>query len=332
MCRLLASILLFVCCVPVALHGQSNAKTSDQRGILQQILLQIYQPAEVGKKLMGVGADTDVRRAGTIIVIQREGLWGSFLRSEIASSSIHGLKADLYRGHRDYALPAGERLYVISVHVGEDTIDIGMLSARPIGTQRSAARVWTVATFYFQAETLATADKDTVLRDIDAWFLPEGRTSPTTRSTAASSASASSLAPQSTPPATSNTNRTESLQTGMTREEILAAIGKPQRETTFQSQTWLHYSAMVVLLKDGKLSDVQETGPPTTARVTFRSDPDGAEILLDGHLVGTTPSTLDVPAGNHQLIMRVAGRQDWVRHVLVLAGSETHFDARFDKP
>jgi hypothetical protein len=326
-----ASALLFMCCITPTLHAQSGNKTADQRGILQQLLLQIYEPSEVGKKLMGVGADTDVRRAGTIVVVQHEGLWGSFLRSEIASSSIHGMKADLYRGHQDYALPVGERMYVISVHVGEDTVDIGMLSARLISAQRSAARVWTLATFYFSADTLARADKDAVLREIDAWFLPEGRTSPAASSTAASSASASSPTPQSAPPATSNTSTEQTLRTGMTREEVLAAIGKPQREITFQSQTWLHYPAMVVMLKDGKLSSVEDTGPVSTARVTFHSDPEGAEILLDGHIIGTAPSTLELPAGDHQLMMRVAGHPDWARDVLVLAGSETHFDTKFEK-
>jgi hypothetical protein len=329
---LFASAVLLLCCVTPALHAQGNTKITDQRGILQQVLVQIYQPSEVGKKLMGVGADTDVRRPGTIVVIQREGLWGSFLRSEIASSSIHGLKAELYRGHQDYALPVGERFYIISVHVGDDTVDIGMLSARPISTQRSAARVWTVATFYFPAVALATADKDTVLREIDAWFVPEGRTSSNANSVVPSPGTSHSPAPQSTSPVTSNTTTAETLRTGMTREEVLAAIGKPQREISFQSQTWLRYPAMVVVLKEGKLSSVEETGSPSTARVTFRSDPNGAEILLDGHLIGTTPSTLEVPAGNHQLTMRVAGHQDWVREVLILAGSETHFDAKFDQP
>jgi hypothetical protein len=330
--RPVASALLLLCCVPTVLYAQGSTKTTDQRGILQQVLLQIYQPSEIGKKLMGVGADTNVRRPGTIVVIQREGLWGSFLRSEVASSSIHGLKADLYRGHQDYALPVGERSYVFSVHVGEDTVDIGMLSARPVSAQRSTARVWTVATFYFSAETLATADKDTVLREMDAWFVPEGRTSPAVDSMAASAAGAPSSAAQSTPQVTSNTTAAETLRAGMTREEVLAAIGKPQREITFQSQTWLHYSAMVVLLKEGKLIDVQATGQPSTARVTFRSDPEDAEILLDSHLIGTAPSTLEVPAGNHQLIMRIPGRQDWVRDVLVLAGGEIHLHAQFDKP
>ncbi len=319
---------LVLCCLAPGLRAQGG-KTTDQRGVLQQVLMQSYQPSEVGKRLMGVGAETDVRRAGTIVVIQREGLWGSFLRSEIASSSIHGLKAELYRGHQDYALPVGERMYLISVHVGEDTVDIGMLSARTVSAQHSAGRVWTVATFYLPAETLADADRDAVLREIDAWFLPEGRTSPPASSTP-SPAAPPSPAPQPAPTtAPSTPSGVATLRTGMTRDEVLAAIGKPQREIIFQTQTWLCYPALVVQLRDGEVGSVEATGTPATARVTLRSDPDGAEILLDGNVIGTAPSTLEIPAGKHQLMMKIAGHPDWVRDVLILAGSETHFDARF---
>src|ERR1700693_6507477 len=92
--------------LPLSLPSWAQEKaTADQRQILEQILIQTYQPSDVGKKLMGVGAESDIRGPGIIVVIQREGLYGSLTRSEIASSAIDGAQAKLYRGHQDYPVP-----------------------------------------------------------------------------------------------------------------------------------------------------------------------------------------------------------------------------------
>ena len=124
---------------------------------------------------MGFGAETDIRRAGTIVVIQRPGLYGSLLHNEPASSSITGLKADLFRGHKDYEVPVGERYYVTSVAVSSSTVLVGLLSARTISTQAGVGRLWTTLSFNFPDQVLAAADKETVFRAFDEWFLPEGR-------------------------------------------------------------------------------------------------------------------------------------------------------------
>jgi hypothetical protein len=266
-------------------------------------------------------------------------LFGSLIRSEIASSAIHGTEAQLFRGHQDYVVPVGERYYVTAVHVGLSTVDIGLLSARPVSTSNRAGQVWTAVAFYFAEEVLANAEKDTVVHEIDQWLLPEGRggasSSPMTAAgiPAPQQVPAAAPAPASTatasPPGTAGTE--ETLNPGMTREQVVAALGKPQREVNFQTQTWMHYPGMVVLLREGRLTSVEQAGPVSTASVALLSEPSGAEIYVDGQLTGSTPSTLELPAGNHQISIRLAGYQDWVRDVQVLAGRETHFAAKLEK-
>jgi hypothetical protein len=316
----------------LALMGrpQENTKKPDQLAILQQVLTQIYQPSDVGKRVMGIGGESDVRKPGTIVVIQRQGLFGSLIRNETASSAIHGLEAKLYRGHQDYAVPVGERFYLTAVHVGSSTVDIGLLSARPVSTKQGRGRVWTIATFYLPEEVLANADRDAVTREIDQWLLPETRSEVSAKAVTlyATTAPVTQVAPAASPvPA----NRIETLTPGMTREQVLEAIGKPLREVAFQSQTWMHYSGMVVALRDGKLEAVESAGNSFTATVAFRSDPGNAEIFIDNHLAGSTPSSLQVPSGNHQISLRLVGYHDWVRDVMVLAGSDTQFNARLEK-
>lgn len=144
--------------------AQKDAPPADQREILAEILSQAYQPSTVGKGLMGIGSATAIRRAGTIVVIQRPGLYGSFDRNEIASSAIRGLDATLYRGNKDIEVPVGERFYVFNVTVVEDNVTLALLSARTVNGPKGAGRIWTALTFYYprkfsptQTRTMCTA-------------------------------------------------------------------------------------------------------------------------------------------------------------------------------
>ncbi|MFI5097310.1 MAG: PEGA domain-containing protein [Candidatus Acidiferrales bacterium] len=319
-------ILAFAC------SAQEATDASSQRAILQQILTQTYPPSEVGKRLMGVGKETEVRRPGGIVVIQRAGLFGSFERNEIASSAIHGLDASVFRGHQDYPVPAGERFYVTSIFVGQSTVMIGLLSAHSVPSPKGAARVWTAASFYFPDKTLADADKNAVLGEIDAWFMLEGRAAAAV-TPAAPLASPVALAPATVAPVAAApaapipvpAAAPTSLNPGMSREEIFAALGKPQREVTFQGQTWLYYPGMIALLKDGKLASMEQSGP-ASATLAVGSEPAGAEIYVDGQLLSSTPATFEVTAGNHQLLLKLAGYQDWTRSIHVLPAGAIHFE------
>ena len=155
-------------------RAQNGPSNPDQREILAQILTQAYQPSQVGKGLMGVGSATAIRRAGTIVVVQRPGLYGSFDRNEIASSEIHGLDSTVYRGNKDYPVPPGERFYVFNISVVQDNVTIALLSARLVNSAKGSGRIWTALTFYFPSATLANAEKDDVLRGIAPWLVPEG--------------------------------------------------------------------------------------------------------------------------------------------------------------
>jgi hypothetical protein len=307
-------------------RGQESAQAGNERAVLEQILTQSYQPSVVGKQVMGVGTESAVRRAGVIVVVQRPGLYASLERKETTSTAIHGLDAEVFRGNKDYAIPVGERFYVTAIHVGGETVFFGLLSARSVTAPKGAGRVWAATAFYFPAETLATADKDTVFRSIDPWFVPEGRSGVSGAPTAAVSAAPAAPPPAPQQPAAAP----QDLTPGMTREQVVAALGAPQREISFGGQSWLTYPGMMVVLKDGKLTSIDAAGQPP-ARVAIHSDPAGAEIYLEGQLAGSTPSTLDLPAGNHQISVRLSGYQEWARDLRVLAGSEISLDAKLEK-
>jgi len=319
--------------------AQRTSTVQNDRIVLEQILTQTYQPSQVGKQLMGIGGETDIRRAGTIVVIQRPGLFGSLTHAEPASSAIDGLQYKLFRGHQDYEVPAGERFYVTAVAVGSDTVLVAMISARSISTQAGTGRMWTTLSFKFPANVLATADKETVFREFDQWLMPEGRATSATP-VAAPPAPAAATYPAAAPvaiavpqPAAASRPAPPSesaLTPGMTREQILQAMGKPDREIQFEQRQWMVYPGFVATLKDNKLESFESSGAGAT-KVTVQSDPPGAEIYLDNQFVGSTPSMLSIAPGKHAFRLHAAGRADWSRQLNVQPGSDVTLAATLDK-
>lgn len=65
--------------------------------------------------------------------------------------------------------------------------------------------------------------------------------------------------------------------------------------------------------------------------VAFRSEPDGADITIDGKFVGTTPSSLQLTAGDHSIAIEKAHFSSWKRTMTVAAGSSANVSATLDK-
>ena len=305
-------------------RAKKPAEQND-RIVLEQILTQTYQPSQVGKQLTGIGGETDIRRAGTIVVIQRPGLFGSLLHAEPASSAIDGIQYKLFRGHQDYEVPAGERYYVTTIAVGSDTVLVALISARSISTQAGTGRMWTTLSFKFPANVLATADKETVFREFDQWFMPEGRATSAAPATPApapamtthpAAAPVAAAAPQPVPTSRPAPAPSESSTPGMTREQILQVMGNPTREIHFDQRQWMVYPGFVAGTQRQQTRNVRNSRDGARRKSPF-SLTAGAEIYLDEQLVGSTPSILAVAPGKHAFRLHAAGRADWSRQVNV---------------
>lgn len=58
---------------------------------------------------------------------------------------------------------------------------------------------------------------------------------------------------------------------------------------------------------------------PAWAPVTFRSEPAGATVVVDGEEGGITPLTAEIGAGTHQVALRLAGYRPWEHQLTVAA-------------
>ncbi|MEW5976060.1 MAG: PEGA domain-containing protein [Acidobacteriota bacterium] len=59
-----------------------------------------------------------------------------------------------------------------------------------------------------------------------------------------------------------------------------------------------------------------------SSNLFVQSAPEGAEIHLNGQLVGMTPARLSLPPGDYKVVLRKKGFKDYQRDVLILAGSD----------
>jgi hypothetical protein len=55
--------------------------------------------------------------------------------------------------------------------------------------------------------------------------------------------------------------------------------------------------------------------------VTIDSTPAGADIEIDGAFVGNTPSTVNVAAGSHDIVVKKKGFTDWTKKLSVTGGN-----------
>jgi hypothetical protein len=56
--------------------------------------------------------------------------------------------------------------------------------------------------------------------------------------------------------------------------------------------------------------------------VSFSSEPNGAEIYIDGKFVGQTPATISMQPGSHVVVVKATGRKNWQRDLEVLRDSQ----------
>lgn len=64
--------------------------------------------------------------------------------------------------------------------------------------------------------------------------------------------------------------------------------------------------------------------------ITITSDKQGADIELDGAFIGSTPTTLPIPSGTHQISVR-SGNALWQRNLQVMPGSTVTLNAQLSQ-
>jgi hypothetical protein len=67
------------------------------------------------------------------------------------------------------------------------------------------------------------------------------------------------------------------------------------------------------------------------ATVVVKSDPDGADVLVDGKFAGNAPSTMQLPPGDHMVLMEKHGFKGWQRSINLTPGGIVTLNAALEK-
>ena len=67
------------------------------------------------------------------------------------------------------------------------------------------------------------------------------------------------------------------------------------------------------------------------ATVVVKSDPDGTDVLVDGKFAGNAPSTIQLPPGDHMMVMEKAGFKGWQRSISLTPGGIVTLNVALEK-
>jgi hypothetical protein len=86
------------------------------------------------------------------------------------------------------------------------------------------------------------------------------------------------------------------------------------------------------------MSSLSSSGPNAsisvsgqTGAVSFKSEPDGADITVDGKFLGTTPSIAQLTPGDHSIVIAKVHFESWMRTMTVAAGSSANVNSTLEK-
>ena len=66
-------------------------------------------------------------------------------------------------------------------------------------------------------------------------------------------------------------------------------------------------------------------------QVTVKSTPDGADIMLDGKFVGSTPSTFQIEPGDHSVRVELDGFLPWEKSLTITPGGQITLNANLQR-
>lgn len=300
------AFLIFALSDPI--YAQDAAGRASE---IEQSLRARLRLTEVGSKFMHGSSDA-IRRAGGVVILHRAGLYGAFNRAQICSNAIRGNQVQILAGSKDLELMPGQEFYVNSVALGPEVVVLGLLTVRTFTQGSQSGRLWAAANFFFPRDVLSRGDVSKVYSELDQWFGQQD-SAPLVAGTAIPLKPAVSLQVQ--------------LKPGMSRDEVVSALGAPIREVKFGDRTWLTYSGLVAVLEQNALVSVDRSSQPPT-KLSVVSEPPGADLYVDGSFVSSTPATLQLPPGTYKVSVQSKGYQTWQRDLQLLSGADINLRAQ----
>jgi hypothetical protein len=92
-----------------------------------------------------------------------------------------------------------------------------------------------------------------------------------------------------------------------------------------------HLEQVRDVVKDPAQATQPESATDTEAIIALVSNPNDAEVNVDGAFVGNAPATLKLKPGKHTIKVTRVGYKDWSRDITALGGSQVNLMATLEK-
>lgn len=116
-----------------------------------------------------------------------------------------------------------------------------------------------------------------------------------------------------------------------TEKRFQADDGRPLESVGFALSSTALLQVLRQYYPNASLSTHAAAVPPSgSGSLKVTSNLEGAEIIVNGKFVGTTPSSIRLPAGTHRILVKFAGYKLWERELEVLADSEVSLKATLE--
>lgn len=112
---------------------------------------------------------------------------------------------------------------------------------------------------------------------------------------------------------------------------VTAAASRPQPASSAHPSAVAPPAAPVVSAPAPATSAPAAVAEEHAIKCDFSSTPAGAEIMIDGKYVGSTPSEIAITTGTHVVELSMPGFAQWKRELTVLPGSELTVSAVLQK-
>lgn len=99
-------------------------------------------------------------------------------------------------------------------------------------------------------------------------------------------------------------------------------IDPGQYMLTISAERYQPYSETITIPGRQVETDFDVSLAPAWAEISFTSTPSGAEIMVDGQVLGLTPYTAEVLEGEHELTLKLAAHKAWQNDLAVVAGQD----------
>jgi hypothetical protein len=223
-------------------------------------------------KLSKFGRDSNgwaVAQAGTVLVVQQGGLLGIppeqlvFCSAKYENGQLKGAGGFCAAAHRNVSryFQQGDKVYILKIdeNVKKEQLSFKVVECDSCNGTNPPSFYKSEVVFQFSDGYLETAQPGPVMQTISQVFSPDKTDKADAQQAqgapAASPAATAAPAPLAPPPPSAD-QPTQTIEIGQTVDQVVAALGQPQKVAKVGAKQIYFYKDLKVTFTNGKVSDV----------------------------------------------------------------------------